>query len=112
MEYFFKLAVKTLLGHEFCSRCPASRVVHLRMAESFTLVVNYKGKEYQLESELRVFGYTHKIAINLKGEEILFEPDEERHYRAVIPEYVGTKPEIDIGLIQAITKELEAAFNH
>lgn|SRR5258706_3724631 len=51
-----------------------SRIVHLRMAESFTLVVNYKGKEYQLNSELRVFGYTHKIAINIEGEEILFEP--------------------------------------
>ena len=47
------------------------------MAESFTLVVNYEGKEYQLDSELRVFGYTHKIAVNLVGGEILFEPDEE-----------------------------------
>jgi len=82
------------------------------MAESFTLVVNYKGKEYQLESELRVFGYTHKVATKLEGVEILFEPDEERNYRAVIPDNEGLKTEIDIGLIQAITKELEAAFNH
>ena len=29
-----------------------SRIVHLRMAESFILVVSYKGKEYQLDSEL------------------------------------------------------------
>jgi hypothetical protein len=82
------------------------------MAESFTLVVNYKGKEYQIESELRVFGYTHKIAINLEGEEILFEPDEERNYRTVIPGYEGSKTEMDMGLIQAITKELEATFNN
>jgi len=80
------------------------------MAESFTLIVNYKGKEYQLDSELRVFGYIHKVAIKLEGKEILFEPDEERNYRAVIPE--GSKIEIDIGLIQAIAKELEVAFNH
>lgn len=80
------------------------------MAESFTLVVNYKGKEYQLDSELRVYGYTHKIAINIEREEILFEPDEERNYRAVIPE--ESKIKIDIGLIQAIAKELEATFNH
>ena len=82
------------------------------MAESFILVVNYKGKEYQLDSELRVFGYTHKIAIKLDGEEILFEPDEERYYRAVIPDYEGSKTEMDIELVQAITKELQAAFNH
>jgi hypothetical protein len=80
------------------------------MAESFTLVVNYKGKEYHLDSELRIYGYTHKIAINIEGEEILFEPDEERNYRAVIPE--GSKIEIDMGVIQVIAKELEAAFNH
>jgi hypothetical protein len=89
-----------------------SRIVHLRMAESFTLVVSYKGKEYHLDSELREYSYTYKIAINIEGEEILLEPDEEHNYRAVIPGYVGSKTEIDIGLIQAIIKELEAAFNH
>ena len=88
-----------------------SLIVHLTMAELFTLVVGYKGKEYHLDSELRVYGYTHKIAINIEGEEILFEPDEERNYRAVIPDYEGSKTKIDIALIQAITKELGAAFN-
>ena len=81
------------------------------MDGSFTLMVNYNGKEYQVQSELRVFGYTHKIAINLEGREILFEPDEERNYRAVMPGYDGSKAEIDIGLVQAITKELAVAFN-
>jgi hypothetical protein len=82
------------------------------MAESFILAVNYRGKEYQFETELRVFEYTHKIAIKLGEKEILFEPDEERNYRAVIPDNEGSKTEIDIGLIEVITKELEAAFNH
>jgi hypothetical protein len=82
------------------------------MAESFILVVNYKNKVYQLGSELRVFGYTHKIAINVDGREILFEPDEERNYRAVMPDHEGSKTETDIGLIQAIIKELDATFNH
>ena len=101
-----------MLTTQIISRCAASRIVHLRMAESFTLVVNYRGKEYQLDSELRVYGYTHKIAIKLEGEEILFEQDEERNYRAIIPDYEGSKTKIDIGLVQAIAKELEAAFNH
>ena len=82
------------------------------MDGSFTLVVNYKGKEYQVEGELCIFGYTHKIAINFEGREILFEPDEERNYRAVMPGYDSSKTEIDIGLVQAISKELAAAFNH
>ena len=82
------------------------------MDGSFTLVVNYKGKEYQVEGELSIFGYTHKIAINFEGREILFEPDEERNYRAVMPGYDSSKTEIDIGLVQAISKELAAAFDH
>ena len=81
------------------------------MDETFTLVVNYKGKEYQVEGELNIFGYTHKIAIKFGGQEILFEPDEERNYRAVMPGYDGSRAEIDIGLVQAITKELTVAFN-
>jgi len=88
-----------------------ARIVNLRMDGSFTLVVNYKGKEYQVEGELRTFGYTHKIAINFEGREILFEPDEERNYRAVMPGYDGSKAEKDIGLVQAIAKELAAAFD-
>ena len=82
------------------------------MDETFTLVINYKGKEYQVEGELRIFGYTHKIAINFEGREILFEPDEERNYRAVMPRYDGSMAEIDIELVQAISKELAAAFEH
>jgi len=46
------------------------------------------------------------------GREILFEPDEERNYRAIMPDHEGSNTEIDIGLIQAITKELDATFNH
>ena len=82
------------------------------MAESFILVVNYKNKEYQLDSELKIFGYTHQIAINIDGRQILFEPDEERNYRAVMTDSKASKTEIDIGLIQAIIKELDATFNH
>ncbi len=81
------------------------------MDETFTLVVNYKGKEYQVDGELRVFGYTHKIAIKFEGREILFEPDEERNYRAVMPGYDVSKADIDIGMIQVITKELASVFN-
>ena len=65
-----------------------------------------------MEGELRIFGYTHKIAINFEGREILFEPDEERNYRAVMPRYDGSMAEIDIELVQAISKELAAAFEH
>jgi len=80
------------------------------MPESFLLSVQYKNEEKQFESELRVFGYTHKIAVNVNGIEIIFEPDEERNYRAVLTEPEINKKKIDIELLRLITEELESSF--
>jgi hypothetical protein len=77
------------------------------MAEFFTLTVTYKGEERQFDSELRVMGYTHKIAVNINGTELLFEPDEERNYRAVVSDIDINKKQIDIELIKLIAAELE-----
>jgi len=78
------------------------------MGEFFTLTVICKGEERQFDSELRVMGYTHKIAVNIDGTEVLFEPDEERNYRAVISDADINKNRIDIELIKLIAAELEA----
>ena len=80
------------------------------MPEHFLLSVMYKEQEWQFESELRVFGYTHKIAVNVNGTEIIFEPDEERNYRAVLPEPDLRKPKLDPKLIKTIAEELEATL--
>jgi len=78
------------------------------MGEFFTLTVICKGEERPFDSELRVMGYTHKIAVNIDGTEVLFEPDEERNYRAVISDADINKNRIDIELIKLIAAELEA----
>ena len=78
------------------------------MAESFTLTVHYKGEERSFDAELRMLGYTHKIAVNINGAELLFEPDEERNYRAVLSEKDINKKDIDPELCQLIAAELEA----
>ncbi len=80
------------------------------MPESFLLSVQYKNEEKQFESELRVFGYTHKIAVNVNGIEIIFEPDEERNYRAVMAEPDLKKSNLDPQLIKTIAEELEATL--
>ena len=78
------------------------------MPEHFLLSVQYKGQEWQFESELRVFGYTHKIAVNVDSTEIVFEPDEERNYRCVLPDADNQKKKIDAELIRLIAEELES----
>ncbi len=78
------------------------------MGEGFTLTVIYKGEQKILDAELRVMGYTHKIAVNINDLEVLFEPDEERNYRAVVSDTDINKKQIDVELIKLIAAELEA----
>jgi CRISPR/Cas system-associated exonuclease Cas4 (RecB family) len=67
------------------------------MDEEFELPVEYKGHQYLFKSTLLVFGFTHKFRVDVNGQMILFEPDEERNYRAVINHTDNEKTEnIDV----------------
>jgi hypothetical protein len=84
--------------------------VHLHMSEQFTFTIPYKNENREFEAELRVFGYTHKIAISIDGTEILFEPDEERNYRAVLPGSDSTAKNMDTALLELLAVELGNIF--
>lgn len=78
------------------------------MEEQFDLPVEYKGVQHSFKSTLFVFGYTHKIQINVNGVIILFEPDEERKYRAVVNDLeANSNKKIDIELLKKISETLE-----
>ena len=53
--------------------------------------------------------YTYlSTAKNVNGQEIIFEPDEERNYRAVINyDDIGKNKPVDIELLKEITKAIE-----
>lgn len=80
------------------------------MTEEFILNVDYRNKTREFKAELRMMGYTHKIMVLVDDQEIIFEPDEERNYRAVLPENADDQKPPDIELLKAIAAELEAAF--
>ena len=80
------------------------------MAETFTLNVVYKNKAKEYDAELRMNGYVHNIIIIVDEQEIIFEPDEERNYRAVITGNPGKQNPPDVELLQAIANEIELAF--
>ena len=54
------------------------------MNEPFELPVSYKGEELLLPAQLLNYGYTHKFKVTVDEQEVLFEPDEERMYRAIV----------------------------
>jgi hypothetical protein len=78
------------------------------MEEQFELPVKYKGEELMLNASLIFTGYTHKFSVDINGQIIIFEPDEERNYRAVIPyDDIGKNKPVDIELLKDITRAIE-----
>ena len=74
----------------------------------YEIPVCYKGSEILVPAQLLVLGYTHKFRVDVDGREILFEPDEERNYRAMLdPSLSDAK--IDIEFLKAIAAGIEAA---
>jgi hypothetical protein len=72
------------------------------MDESFDLPVTYKNEILHFKSKLLILGYTHRFQVNVHGHEVLFEPDEERNYRAVNYSSDREIHKIDIALLKAI----------
>ena len=71
------------------------------MYELFDLPVNYKGEQLDLPARLLLQGYIHKFQVEVNGQIVLFEPDEERNYRAVVSAEEAERNRIDAELLRA-----------
>lgn len=80
------------------------------MDDTFMLPVTYQGEELEFESRLLTLGYIHRFEVDVNGVPVLFEPDEEGSYRALItPEQVETKGSLlKYELLLAIAEQLAA----
>ena len=84
-------------------------VLTLIMEDSFSINIDFGGKEYSFEAILVAFGYTHKICIVINGVEVTFEPDEERNYRAILnTSELSSMKAVDIELIKAIGEKIKS----
>ena len=81
------------------------------MPESFDLPVTFNGQEWLLPAEFMTMGYTHRIKITVDGVALLFEPDEEKNYRALLEntEKDGLKAP-DREFVQKISETLHSLF--
>jgi hypothetical protein len=83
------------------------------MMDSFELPVDYLGNELLFPAELLNMGFTHKIKVTVEGTPILFEPDEERNYRAILTETdTGKQEPLNKPLLQAICSTLDHLFGN
>lgn len=82
------------------------------MDESFIIPVSYMGKKCEYEGRLRLLGYLHKIEMDIEGVLVIFEPDEERHYRAIVShEQMEKSKELSAGLLEAVANQLNSLLS-
>jgi hypothetical protein len=77
------------------------------MNESFELPVQLHNETIMLPAALQSWGYSHRILVTVDDQEIVFEPDEERNYRALVP---GREKALEPELLKAIAEGIETAF--
>lgn len=77
------------------------------MEEDFELPVHYNNKELLFPTRLLNYGYSYKLEVTIDGDPVLFEPDEERNWRAVWTEADKfSNKKITIELLEAVTASL------
>ena len=75
----------------------------------FELPVLFNNIEWVFPGKFLDYGYSSKIEMYIEGTKILFEPDEERNWRALISfEDVQANKELDKDLLEAIARAIDA----
>ena len=77
------------------------------MTEPFEITVFYKDENISLHARWEPYGYTHRFIVSISGRDVVFEPDEERNYRALVDAGYITGKEPHIALLKAIAETIE-----
>ena len=76
--------------------------------DSFQIPVLFNQTKLSFPAKLLQQGYTHKIEVQVNGLNIIFEPDEEGKYRAIMDTILLEKPsEINVSLLKTIADAIE-----
>lgn len=68
---------------------------------------------HQLTVRNRLDQNLHRFIVEVSEQEVIFEPDEERNYRAVIPyDDINNQKHLDIELLKTIAAMLEQSFGN
>jgi len=54
--------------------------------EIFTIEFELHGHPVVLDAQLEQTAYNYRMLVRIGGRDIIFEPDEERNWRAIVPE--------------------------
>ena len=76
------------------------------MDDIFEIPVIYQGKELHFNAELLRVGYVHKILVDVNGQMVSIEKDDEGNYRAILVD-LDSENKIDKGLVKVIVESVE-----
>ena len=54
------------------------------MNETIDIPITYEGNELIFKARVIKYGYIHRFEVDVEGNPVIFEPDEERNYRAIV----------------------------
>ncbi|ANH80826.1 hypothetical protein A8C56_07390 [Niabella ginsenosidivorans] len=77
------------------------------MEHYFELPVTYKNENLLLNGRLVTFAYDYKFYVNVKGQELIFEQDDELNFRAIARQ-PDARNSIDKELIEKISDVLKS----
>jgi hypothetical protein len=76
--------------------------------DELLLPLTYQGEEVELPVKMYAYGYTFRVEVMIGEITVIFEPDEEGSYRALVhPEQVEKNKMPSRELLQAIVEALE-----
>lgn len=78
------------------------------MVDGLLLPVHFNGADLEFPAKLLTSGYTVKLEVDVNGTTVLFEPDEERNWRALISfEDLQANKKLDGELLKVIAEKIE-----
>lgn len=80
-------------------------------SDALEIPVTYRNENLLFPAQVIFSGYTHKIQVNVNDQLFVFEPDEERNYRAIWdPTQLTNGPQPDVALLQRIAAVLDSVI--
>ena len=77
---------------------------------TFEIPITWKDVELSFPARFIPTGYITRIGVDIDGQELVLEPDEEGLYRVLMEaDALGNYPEIDVPLVSEIAKVLNSA---
>jgi hypothetical protein len=76
--------------------------------DELVLPITFGGEDIELPLKMYTYGYTFRVEVLIGETSVVFEPDEEGNYRALVDGgQIETNKTLSKGLLQAIAEALE-----